>query len=1201
MPAAIPLIPVLLGPAGIAAIGAYTAAALSIGSALIVGAIQQNRAKKAARSAYEASLRDRTLVVRSPMATRSLVYGRTQVVNCPLVWANSRGSKKEYLDLVIALAGHEIDAIEQIRFDDEDIGALDAAGYVTGGKYFKTGIDRTTRIVPFTVTDVPEQVVTLPEVPADGTVWAGYPGGGGSEDGPESLRILSIEGKTVTVETSELWLGRQVQVSYNRPTADAIVRVVSRLGSPDQQAIPELVDVSDGKWTAEHRGRGVPYLWVQLRYDEDLFPSGIPNVAVVVRGKRCYDPRTGQYIFTRNPALHALDYLMDPLGFNSQLWEIDMATVIAAANVCDEQVAIEGGTQPRYQADGVLSTEADRLENLGMIMSAMAGMAVYSQGTWKLHPGAYRVPVIDLDEDALTDIEPLSVRARAERKDLFNAVKGAYIDPEKSWQATDFPMVTNAVYEAQDNGERITTELQLPMTTDVVMAQRLAKIELEDHRQAVLCAMPFNMRAYRLQPGDTFRLTIGRYGWDRKEFRVIDRTFSIEKGVRLTFKETSASIWDWNMGEATVLDPAPDTNLPDPFFVPEIGGLVLASGDETVLVQADGTAVPRLRVTWNPVTYAPLADGGRIQLQAFVQDLDDPVIDVTVDGSDTQAYLAPVRTGMPYRVRARGLMRIGVRGRWAYSDWHLVDGKRQPPPAITALATAPLTQGIALAWTFPSGLMDIGRTEIWYGPTSSRTDAIKLSDFAWPQASHRLMGLAFGVELFFWARLVDRSGNIGPWYPTGEGVRGVSQAEPTEILEGIAGKIGRTELGEEITKQIDDTRAIADQGTWDAAAARVAIEAEKVARIEGDRAIARQVFGVTAGSDDWNAGSRSVFAGARTVMTTIAEGDQAVAQLVQQVQAQVADQIAGVTRELSATANELGAVARDVGTLAVKVGNTTAAVEEVAQAQVDTDGKLAAMYAVKVGVTVDGRYYQAGIGVGVENTPDGMQTQVYALADRWALLNLTNGVVTTPFVVENGQTVIAQALIGDARITNGMIANAAITRAKIEDAAIDSAKIEDLAVTTAKIANLAVDEGKIKNLSVSTLKIQDRAVTIPVAYTSPSGTIASDPWLVIASATLNDVIGVSMWVDFDVTLLVRDTMWIEVWFNGTRVDFFTFNPIPWSDPESIPSDEQVTRLFSYKRILTSGSNSGYIEIKARTQDFYCNYKDLALLVLGCKK
>lgn len=605
-----------------------------------------------------------------------------------------------------------------------------------------------------------------------------------------------------------------------------------------------------------------------------------------------------------------------------------------------------------------------------------------------------------------------------------------------------------------------------------------------------------------------------------------------------------------------------------------------------------GIATSIMTIAWPP---APSAVSYSVEWQRdngdWVQVQPVGALSVEVAGIYAGDYLA----------RVRAINALGVRSFPTASVLTRLDGNTSPPPSVAMLTTTPLLMGIGLAWGFPTGPNTIERTELWYSQTPDRDSAIRLGDYAYPQDSHRLMGLAFGKELYFWARLVDRSGNIGPWYPAGDGVRGVSQAEPTEILEGIAGKIGRTELGEEITKQIDDTRAIADQGAWDAAAARVAIEAEKVARIEGDRAIARQVFGVTAGSDDWNAGSRSVFAGARTVMTTIAEGDQAIAQLVQQVQAQVAGQIAGVTRELAATANELGAVARDVGTLAVKVGNTTAAVEQVAQAQVDTDGKLSAMYAVKVGVTVDGKYYQAGIGVGVENTPDGMQTEVYALADRWALLNLTNGVITTPFVVENGQTVIAQALIGDARITNGMIANAAITRAKIEDAAINSAKIEDLAVTTAKIANLAVDEGKIKNLSVSTLKIQDRAVTIPVAYTSPIGTIASDSWSVIASATLNDVIGVSMWVDFDVTLLVRDTMWIEVWFNGTRVDFFTFHPTPWSDPESTPTDEQVARLFSYKRILTSGSNSGYIEIKARTQDFYCNYKDLALLVLGCKK
>ena len=83
---------------------------------------------------------------------------------------------------------------------------------------------------------------------------------------------------------------------------------------------------------------------------------------------------------------------------------------------------------------------------------------------------------------------------------------------------------------------------------------------------------------------------------------------------------------------------------------------------------------------------------------------------------------------------------------------------------------------------------------------------------------------------------------------------------------------------------------------------------------------------------------------------------------------------------------------------------------------------LNAMVSIKAQSTgPDGKLYAAGMGVGVENTPEGMQTQVLFLADRLALINLANGVVSTPFAIQNGQTFISQAFIQDGTITSAKI------------------------------------------------------------------------------------------------------------------------------------------------------------------------------------
>lgn len=71
----------------------------------------------------------------------------------------------------------------------------------------------------------------------------------------------------------------------------------------------------------------------------------------------------------------------------------------------------------------------------------------------------------------------------------------------------------------------------------------------------------------------------------------------------------------------------------------------------------------------------------------------------------------------------------------------------------------------------------------------------------------------------------------------------------------------------------------------------------------------------------------------------------------------------------------------------------------------------------------DGKYVAAGIGLGIENGPAGLQSQFLVRADRFAVVSGDGGTQAAPFVVQGGQVFMNQALIGDAWITNAMIGN----------------------------------------------------------------------------------------------------------------------------------------------------------------------------------
>lgn len=152
------------------------------------------------------------------------------------------------------------------------------------------------------------------------------------------------------------------------------------------------------------------------------------------------------------------------------------------------------------------------------------------------------------------------------------------------------------------------------------------------------------------------------------------------------------------------------------------------------------------------------------------------------------------------RVQAFNVMDVG--STWATSAETELAGTGAPPPALTSLTVTPKIFGMQVNWTFPEGLdvQTTQRTELWYGPTNSFEAATKLGDYAYPQADMNLIGLAAGVTFYFWARLVDKTGNYGPW--TGVAA-GTSSTDSTAILDYLVGKITKTQLGTALLTEID--------------------------------------------------------------------------------------------------------------------------------------------------------------------------------------------------------------------------------------------------------------------------------------------------------------------------------------------------------------------------------------------------------------
>jgi len=548
------------------------------------------------------------------------------------------------------------------------------------------------------------------------------------------------------------------------------VRIKKHLGSTSQTADTDLMSEASDKWTSAHRLQGIAYFYLRLVGSADLFPNGLPNISAVVTGKNdIYDPRGPSTGYSNNAALCIADYLSNTKYGISATYAntINEDALVASANVCDESVSLlAGGTQSRYTLNGSFESNQKPEDNVGEMLSAMSGKVVYSGGQWSVIAGYYVAPALDLDEDDARG--PVKVFPRISRRDLYNAVKGVYVSPDNLWQPADFPVVTNATYETQDDGERIFRDINLPYTTDVSMAQRIAKVELEKSRQQIVCEFPCKLSALKVRAGDTVTLTLARFGWSSKVFEVSQwkfESFEDEQGepaigILLTLRETASTIYDWSTGDETAVDPAPDTTLPDPFTVGAPANLAAASGTDHLLILGEGSIVSRIYVSWDALANV-YVQRYECEFKRASDTVWTPAPTIT---NSTAVYIQPVEDATLYDIRVRAINSLGVRGAYSMLLNHLVVGKTEAPPTPNTFTVVRVSDGTRrYAWTLNSVPADVrsgggymiryksGSTSDWDAMTALHNGILTNS----PYESNELAAGTWTLAI----KTIDSSGN----------------------------------------------------------------------------------------------------------------------------------------------------------------------------------------------------------------------------------------------------------------------------------------------------------------------------------------------------------------------------------------------------------------------------------------------------------
>ena len=779
-----------------------------------------------------------------------------------------------------------------------------------------------------------------------------------------------------------------------------------------------------------------------IEVDASQFSGQAPKVTCKPKGRlirvpTTYDPvsRTYagtwqgdfKYAYTDNPAWIFYDLVLDKIfgmGTRVDASMIDKWELYSISQYCDQMVSDgAGGTEPRFTCNVFIQNQQDAYTVLKDIAAIFRGITFW--GNSQIFVNA-DVPQVDSDGNVDVDfvyhaanvIDGLFTYAGGSYKNRYTSCQSSWSDPVNHYSDT-----VEGVYDSDLVQRYGVREMSLTAIgcTSQSEAHRRGRWAILSNAKDGTVSFGVGLDGYIPIPAeiigvaDPFRS--GKQNGGRissvNGLRItLDRPVDYAAGDRLVVNLPDGTAQTRTIGSISADKKTVSVNTS--FRMSPVAGAVWAIDSDNLAIQYfrvtsvagnddgtftiagvqhdpnkyryidDGVRIEPAPITVTPISVLKAPANITISEVSFVeQGLSVSSMQVTWDRVEGAiSYVAQWRkdkgdwinvavtsaqgfsiqgiyTGV-YDVRVRGVNAAEVSSPWGYADSTSLNGKAgKPGTPVNLKATDNVVWAIDVTWAFPDGSGDTSYTELQVATMPDGQNPQFLAYVPYPGVSYQHGPMPAGVRRWYRARLVDRIGNTGDWTTY---VEGASSVDATALLGDITEQVLKTDAGKQLIAKVDTN-----------------IDA-----------MLQNALNLDATVDHQMAESGKNRADILTVKQTIATNDQAYAQKFEQVQA--------------------------------TVDQNTAAVQQTSTALADTNGKLSAQYSLKVAVDSNGRQYAAGMGIGVENSPAGMQTQVLFLADRFAVMSQVGATPKTFFAIQNGQTIINQAFIGEATITSAMIA-----------------------------------------------------------------------------------------------------------------------------------------------------------------------------------
>ncbi|WP_347882141.1 phage tail protein [Pseudomonas sp. GD03746] len=607
--------------------------------------------------------------------------------------------------------------------------------------------------------------------------------------------------------------------------------------------------------------QNIPAVTVKCKAKRWPVPSNYDPVARTYSG--VWDG-TFKQAWTNNPAFVTYGLCVEDrfgLGKRIKSWMVDKWEMYRIAQYCDQLVPDGvGGQEPRYLCDMNLQGRAEAWTLLRDLAAIYRGMVYWAHGSLFMQADMPRAQDIDYVFTRANVIDGDFVYGGAERNTHYSRALVSYDNPANNYDTDVIPVTDNALQRRYRDRP---VEISAIGCTRASEAQRRGKWALLSNSQDRTVTFKTGMEGRIPLPGYVIpvadELVAGRPNGGRISSaagRVVtlDRDTPIKAGDRLILNlpngtaqaRTVQSVAGRVVTVTTAYSVQPEPELQWAIDYDDLA-VQLFRVLKTVRTQEGEYEITALE--FNPSKFAAIDTGAKlderpisvipvttVQPPASVTLSSAHMIDQgiavstmtivwpTVEGAvaydvewrkDNGNWVRLQRTGAAsvdvvgiyagaYLARVRAVSAFDITSIWKSSTLTQLNGKEGLPPAVTFLNTESLLFGIKITWGFPAGAEDTQRTELWYSEGTDLDAATKLADLAYPQQEYIMQGLRAGQQFFFWARLVDRTGNDGPFYPVAPAViSGMASADATPILEQIKDQITESELGKELTDRID--------------------------------------------------------------------------------------------------------------------------------------------------------------------------------------------------------------------------------------------------------------------------------------------------------------------------------------------------------------------------------------------------------------